>query len=707
MIETSLRYLTFILFLIPFTLLIFDSSVLFPYITTKALVFRALVTLALPLALIPIFFEPKKIFKFFKTNFLIISIFLFFISQILATIFSLNPYRSFWGNAERMEGLWSLFFYILYFLILFLLFSLKPEAKKTIFISFLFVSVLISWIEIQQYILLKSQRPSATLGNPTYIGFFNLLNIFLIAYFIFETKRSEIKFLLGSLVLLNFISLLTSETRGSILGLFVGLIGVLLSYLIVSKSEFKKKLIILGLFISIILVFFIFLLSPFSSSIPGFNRLQETLSNPISVFPRIFAWKIFLDGFKSSPIIGYGPETEPIVFFKFFDPKIYEFEAAIFDRPHNKFVQVLVNSGLLGFLSWISIFVSALYLIFKRKDISDFQKCTFTGFIFAYLGQNFSLFDMQASYLLFFFGLSLIAEKLEIKFNEEKFIRPLIILSVGISLIFFIIHAQHYYIVKTIITTLKIQDPLLASKEFLRLSQIAGPFLTEEAIMASNYLLSAIDKINKIEVIDNIYNVIEKAYLNDKYDVRLINRYAEILKIMINLSSQNGKYQEYLKKLEKLMDFSLNTYPKNYELRFMFLSIFHNLSQGIKHKEGSEEILVVPPLKEVDRNKLIKIAEEGERYASNSPRFYVNYLNLLNVLNEKIAYQKTKEMLKKPEIFKNNDILVFALKIFYANKDVENLKKLIEISKNYSFDKETKEKIIYFEELLKNTSTSY
>ncbi len=97
MAKNLINYLTIILFLIPFTLLIVDNSVLFPYITTKALIFRGLVTIGLVFALWLYLLNPGT---FPKKNYLFLAIVLFLFANIISTIFSINPFRSFLGNAE-------------------------------------------------------------------------------------------------------------------------------------------------------------------------------------------------------------------------------------------------------------------------------------------------------------------------------------------------------------------------------------------------------------------------------------------------------------------------------------------------------------------------------------------------------------------------------------------------------------------------------
>lgn len=664
MTRKLLDILTIILFLIPFTLLIVNNHTLFPFITTKAILFRILVTIGLFIAFWIYLLNPHA---FPKKNYLLLALILFLIANIISTIFSINPYRSFWGNAERMEGTWSLFFYLSYFFLLFTLFQFKPQSKKIIFYSIVIVSIFISIFQIYQAFVLKIDRPSSTLGNATYVGFFNLLVIFLLIFFYFESKNKIIdsiiiKLIFIFLILLNLISLISSQTRGSILGLIAGILAFVVFYFIFSNTEFKKKVLIFALTIIFLLGFYLFLQTNLALKIPGIKRLSETLHNPISVFPRLYAWKIFLNGFKEKQIFGWGPETLPEVFFRNFDQKIFLYEKAIFDRPHNKFIEILVSTGIFGFITWILIFIAFLYYLLKSNLYLN-QKATLFAFISAYLAQNFTLFDMQASYILFFFGLSLVVQQTEIKENKERFIRPYLIALSGLALIAIIIHIRHFYIVNQIITTLRNPNTQSASENFLRLSEIAGPFLSEEANIATNYLTTKI-KNKEMKTIDsffNIYKVVEKAYKKDPYNYKLAINYIEILNLTIQIKQKIGiNPEKEITTLKNIFENLLTRYPNNYEIYLSYATILKILGE---------------------QKEAIDILEKGEKIAKVYPKYYLESANiLLENLNEKeLAYQKLKKINNLESQLKDDREFKIALNVYASNQDKENLKKIISV----------------------------
>jgi len=672
MTKSLINYLTIILFLIPFTLLIVDNSVLFPYITTKAIFFRILVSIGLFLALWIYFLNPQS---FPKKNYLFLATVIFFVINILANLNSVDPYRSFWGNAERMEGLWSLFFYLSYFFLLLTLFQFNPQSKKIIFYSILIVTTLISLIEIQQAFIEKQERPSATLGNSTYVGFLNLLTIFLILYFYFETKNYE-KFFLLPLIVINLISLIGSETRGSILGLLVGFLIFLFFYFLFSKLDLRKKILIFLLILIFLTSFYFFLKTDIASKIPGIKRLHETLFNPSFFMPRFIAWQIFWNAFKEKPILGWGQETMPIAFFSHFKIELFNYEKAIFDRPHNKFIEILLTTGILGFVSWLFIFLAFIYYLFQNNSLNNLQKFTLLGFIFAYFIQIFTLFDIQASYLLLFFGLALVTPKIENKLEEkDHFIRPYLILIGGIILIFIIIHLQHFYIVKKIIYFLRINDPQIAGEGFIKLSEIAGPFLNELSHMSTMYFSSNLNKINNLKTFYYFYQVGEKAYEQNKLDYRTALNYISLNLTLIYIKQQiKQNFDSNVKEVENIFENLLALYPKFYEIYISYADFLYKFNKIEKAQ---------------------KILNLGEKYFVNS---YIYFFEEAKLYFKEKDFIKAKEKLeiafnKNLNLFENKDFEI-SLRIFLENKDYNKAKKIIYLWINQNNSDLVKQEIV-------------
>ncbi len=668
-----INILIIILFIIPFSLLIVDTSVLFPYITTKALFFRILVTVGIFLVIWLYLLNPETLPK---KNLLFLSSLIFLGVNLIAVFFSVNPYRSFWGNAERMEGWWSMFFYFSYFFLLFTLFQFSPYSKKIILFSFLIVTSIISIVEITEGLRnnILASRPHATLGNATYIGFMNLLTIFLLLYFYFQTKSFSEKVNYVGVGILNFLSMLISQTRGSILGLLLGMITFIFLYIIFFKIELKKKLLFFLLFFLSLFGFYLLLRTEIVLSIPGLKRIAETIQNPVSVFPRLFAWKIFLNAFKEKPLLGWGLETLPVAFFSYFDPQIFYYEKAIFDRPHNKFIEVLVSTGLIGFFAWLFFLSSFVYYVLKNIKENLISYCFLLSFLVAYLGQNFTLFDMQASYLLFFFGISLIVPKVNYKENTDRFIRPYLILIGGICLVFLVIHLQHYYIVNRIIAYLREQNLEKSGQQFLRISNIAGPFLTEEAFIASNHFFANLNNIKNGKTFDYFYRLSEKAWEKDKTDYRLTGIYLGYLRIIFDIESQMSLSGQDTK--EKAINI-YNDLISRYKLFPEGYINYANFLFSLGEKEKAKEIL-----------------KKSEIIATKYPPYYFQLANIF--YNQLGDYQEAYYYLTKLNTYSfkfNEKDYELALKIYLSNGDKKSADKLIYEWKKISSTTSTQKKI--------------
>jgi tetratricopeptide (TPR) repeat protein len=75
-----------------------------------------------------------------------------------------------------------------------------------------------------------------------------------------------------------------------------------------------------------------------------------------------------------------------------------------FDRSHNVFFDWLIAGGALGLLAYLSMFGSALFLIWfgSRRSFSVLEKSILTGTLAGYFVHNIFVFDNLTSYIVFF-----------------------------------------------------------------------------------------------------------------------------------------------------------------------------------------------------------------------------------------------------------------------------------------------------------------
>lgn len=330
-----------------------------------------------------------------------------------------------------------------------------------------------AWFSERFPIHLSDTRLDATIGNSAYFAIFCLMNAFIAALLWSQSKendRNKRHWVYPTLIVLNLIALFYSGTRGTIIGLVVaallglGLyvfkladsknetIAVVLStvlYLVYSaislffnndwlqvfqtisyayafillassisilvRFEEKYRRIGAGIFIGIIAVIFLFQAiktTELVASSPTLARIASISPRDITTGSRLAIWQISFEAWKERPILGYGQDNFSYIYARKFIPeKMWNLEAW-YDRSHDVFFDWLVAGGILGLLSYLSLYFVALYLMWRRKNEMSFrEKAILTGVIAGYFVHNIFVFDNMTSYILFFALLAYISTR--------------------------------------------------------------------------------------------------------------------------------------------------------------------------------------------------------------------------------------------------------------------------------------------------------
>ena len=423
--KAILKITKFFIYLSLFIPLIVSSRLYFPHITGKAIAFRFLIEIAF-IFYLTLIINHKKYLPNFR-NPLIITVSIFFIVLTITSFTGIDWHKSFFGSSERSEGLFHLLHYYVFFIIITSIFK-KRKAFKIALSIFILVALFMSvysWLG-GNWSQDANNSMMGTLGHYTFFGTFLLFSIFFLLYFFFVKFINDFKNLIKKikfwqiliflfLILFLLTSLFKSHARGAILGLGIGLL-LLIIFLILNGSFFLNKYIKLSILIIIISILtsgtlYYFGTNNYLDNVPVLNKFINTSLGETSIKNRILVWQIALNGIKEKPILGWGLENFPTAFTKHFNPEIYENPRSEvwFDRVHNIILDTGINSGIVGIISYISIFAAAFYLIFKKiKKDNKLLSFYFTSFLIAYFIQNLVLFDLFSSYIGFYLLLGLI-----------------------------------------------------------------------------------------------------------------------------------------------------------------------------------------------------------------------------------------------------------------------------------------------------------
>lgn len=327
----------------------------------------------------------------------------------LSTIFGVNPYRSFWSNYERMDGLVSHLHLFAYFVMLISVFKTETDWRR-FFYSTIFVSFIITVYAYLQFlgrleIHQSSDRLDATLGNATYLAIYMIFHLALLAYWLFKEKRVLVKSVFTALFVLEAPIVFLTATRGAILGLLGG--AMLFALFIAMRNwgvqNMRHKLIAAGVMGAVFLMvgsFFAFKNTDFVQKNYVLSRFAQLSPEERTTKSRITIWGMALEGFKERPILGWGPENFNIVFNKYFKAELWQQEPW-FDRAHNVVFDWLIHGGIFGLFAYFGAFLFGVYALW-RKQADYLAKAVFTSLFAAYFFHNFFVFDNLVSYLMFF-----------------------------------------------------------------------------------------------------------------------------------------------------------------------------------------------------------------------------------------------------------------------------------------------------------------
>ncbi len=392
--------------LTPFLVLVVVKPLYFPFITGKNFVFRILIEILAAIWIAGLVKFPSLRPKLSP---LVWAVSIFAGIMGLATVFALSPYHSFWSNFERMEGYLGILHIFLYFLMLVSVF--KKERDWEVFLyTTLGASVIVSFYSLLQLagkldIHQGGTRVDATLGNATYLAAYLLFHMFFLIWFFLRAKKLAGRIVFASVFILEAFILYHTATRGAILGMLGGLfvLATVLAWL--AKGAWRRwSLVGLGVVVLIPVVFFLARDSSLVKSSPVLERFAGLSFQETTTRARFTIWGMALRGVAERPIIGWGQESFVYIFSKFYEPSLWSQEPW-FDRAHNIFLDWMTAGGLLGLLSYLSIFGASFWILtsaYRKNSISAATFSVLVALLAAHFFQNFFVFDNLTSYLLFF-----------------------------------------------------------------------------------------------------------------------------------------------------------------------------------------------------------------------------------------------------------------------------------------------------------------
>ena len=546
------------------TPLLVADFLFFPFITGKNFFFRIVVELLtafwLVKCLVDVSWRPRKGILLWALSGLLAAV-------LLSTVFGVDPYRSFWSNFERMEGAIT---YIHIFLLFLVATSVLSHTKDwwrfwaiNTWISLVVAGVAFMQILGKYDVHQGSTRLDATLGNASYLAVYMLFSIFITGLlWLQSTNKNAQKYWYPLCALIQLFVLYKTGTRGAILGLIFGVGVASIFFLVRGKNHPRARRYAAGILVGIaalVGVLFAFRDSSFVQTSPVLSRFASISLSERTVTSRLTIWKMSWSGFTERPVFGWGLENFGAVFNKYYEPELWRQEPW-FDRSHNIFLDWLTLTGIVGFIFYVGLYCSALYLLWRRGSVFDVkERILLTALIAAYLFQNLVIFDNIVSLILFVSLLAYIHVRSSEK-NEHVFatlslrrfprwsIASVIIVGLGASLYF--VNIQPLIAGTEIIQGLQSQEKglsenLEAFRSAFSRSTFADGEASEQLVPFTQRVISDKNTSNEIkqETVTFVVQAIETQIAKTPYDARLRLFYGSLLQSL----GQKDIAERYLK----------------------------------------------------------------------------------------------------------------------------------------------------------------
>jgi O-antigen ligase len=217
-----------------------------------------------------------------------------------------------------------------------------------------------------------------TIGTANAYGLFLAVSIIAALSDIRSFKRRVYQILLCSGILLMFVALVFNRSRGALLGLVVAGLIIVFFILVNEKKSYTSNKLFMRYIDPVFTRFknkrfsLIVILSVIFIGLSGFGFFLYKL-NPESSKGRIMAWEVSAPMVVDHPVfgVGHGRFAREYLYyqaeyFKYPENQKITYKAANLKQAHNEYLQAFCESGILGGLLFLSIWVIAIWRFYRH-----------------------------------------------------------------------------------------------------------------------------------------------------------------------------------------------------------------------------------------------------------------------------------------------------------------------------------------------------
>ncbi|HCS78506.1 TPA: hypothetical protein DIV55_02050 [Patescibacteria group bacterium] len=368
-------------------------------------------------------------------------------SQVLATIFSIDPHVSFFGYYSRFHGgLLSTITYILLFYSFVSNYELINMGQLLRY-TFSGAGIVAIYgilekfgIDAQMWVQDVRARVFSTLGQPNWLAAYLavLLPISIQQFISFSSDRSESRSFLKKgllqrissfpvfwlLTIIFYICILLTKSRSGFLGFWVANALLTTILLVKLKTQFKKLIPFFLILNCSFLILNFFIRTPFSqyNTVASINLFTKQAPVEEAAIPagssvidvgitdsaeiRKIVWEGAGKIIQAYPLFGTGPETFAYAYYRY-RPVAHNLTSEwefLYNRAHNEFLNIAATSGLVGLTSYL-FFIAIVCFWSARAILRKNNPLFLAALLASFIGiavTNFFGFSVVVIGLFFF-----------------------------------------------------------------------------------------------------------------------------------------------------------------------------------------------------------------------------------------------------------------------------------------------------------------
>lgn len=401
----------------------------FPFVTPRTVLFRILTLIAS--ACLLLLTRTHRVRGADVRDPILIALVSYLVVSVISAFLGVAPWRSFFGDFERMWGVLTIAHFVLYYALLRTFF--RAQDWPTFFNVVLIAGGLACATALVQR-MFGVTRPAGSMGNPGYLAIYSFMLSVIAISGLRRGSQLNRKAALWALAM-GVAGFSVAATRGAMVGAGIAAVWAIANSGRLDRARLRRTagaLLLLGISVAVIAQ------TSYVRYLPLMVQRVFTTSTRGADSVRLFTWRSAVDAAADRPIFGWGPENTTPAFNLNFDPAYYRLlpKGDRLDRFHNAYLEALATTGVLGLVAFLAIWVAAALVLragYKQNRIARTDYLLLGTVLIANAGYFFFWFEDLPSFALLIAMLAYLRSQAQqqplFNFQPDDSARPIIALS--------------------------------------------------------------------------------------------------------------------------------------------------------------------------------------------------------------------------------------------------------------------------------------